>query len=206
MAFRSVALSGFASGAAGDRQQHLQVVVLLGQGAVQVQDLIAGEQLAAQTLERRLDQAVHEGERARLDIVARAEADRHHDERAAISRGIVGHQVEQINRLIADQALYAERAGLTHRLLDRLGHDTADFGRYGHGGGPVQAPARIEYAQRIHTRQQRTQQLRIGLQRGPGGPRSALGYCFAHAWVSFLWRGESPRAVRHALTDFAFRA
>ena len=82
---------GFGIGAAaGNRQQHLQVVVLLRQRAVQIEDLVPRQQFAPQAFERRLHQPVHERERALLALAALAEADRHHHERRRIRCGIVG--------------------------------------------------------------------------------------------------------------------
>jgi hypothetical protein len=46
--------------AAGDRQQHLQIVVLLQQRAVQIQDFVARHQFAPQTFDAGLDQCLHE--------------------------------------------------------------------------------------------------------------------------------------------------
>ena len=68
MAFRSLALSGLLSAAAGDRQQHFQIVVLLEQRAVQIQDLVARHQFAPQAFDRRLDQRLHEREGALLGV------------------------------------------------------------------------------------------------------------------------------------------
>jgi len=60
--------------ATGERQQHLQIVILFGERAVKIQDLMARQQFAPQALERRLDQSVHECERALLALCRVAEA------------------------------------------------------------------------------------------------------------------------------------
>ena len=74
--FEVVAALGFAFGAAaGDRQQHLQIIVLLEQRAVQVQDLVARQQLASQTFDRGLDQRLDEREGALFGVgIAGAES------------------------------------------------------------------------------------------------------------------------------------
>jgi hypothetical protein len=150
--------------AAGDRQQHFEIVVLLGQRAVQIQDLTARQQLTAQAFERRFDQAVHECKRALLALGALPETDGHDHERRGIDCGCVAHEPEQIDGLAAHHALHTGAARIACRVLDRCGNHGGKLGGHGHLARPVHMAARIEYAQTAHARQYRAQQLGVRLQ------------------------------------------
>ena len=179
-----VAAAVFAAGIAGaDRQQHVEVAILLCERAAEALDVFAVQQLARQYLQCRAHQRVHESNGSLFVLRAGLAAQQHRGVRLG-RRGLVrAPQPENVDRFaVADHD--AGRAGLIARRAHRFADHEDERRLDHHVAGPGELGPGIENGHAGQARQQRAQQARVGLEIGSACGRVRCGGVRDHGCVA----------------------